>query len=294
MKLRAEALLNGQDTEPPPAALLDIMQAAYQGAITATPFLPYPGSVLPALVALQKTQSTIEESRAYLKSQQLSIERTQRQLETEKANLNDQRALAAALENRIMSVRGKLETQSEQTSEQVARGRIDALVKQKRDYERETSKLLKSLTRFIDDHLGPMLAAEDLGGPVVGDMMDVDEDQLVAGFNAQGRPKKAHANPNEDRRQRRLDEIWGGAEEGAPTVRGKTVEAAAASAEMRELTEELLNAVMNAGGDSSVAYVHLERESAAARFLVRSQVAQFHPKDSKRLRLVDFGREIDD
>jgi hypothetical protein len=28
--------------------------------------------------------------------------------------------------------------------------------------------------------------------------------------------------------------------------------------------------------------------------LVRAKVAQFHPKDARRLRLIDFGRELDD
>jgi hypothetical protein len=270
------------------------MSAAYQEAATAAPYLPYPESVLPALLALRKTQSTTEESRAYLKFQRVSTERTQRRLEAEEADLNDQNALTTALEARIRSLRAGAELQRQRTPRQVAKEKIDALAEQKRDYDRETSRLLKALTRFIGEHLGQMLAAEDLGGPVVGDMMDIDDDDLAAGFNAQGRPKKAKPNSNGGKRQQRLDEIWAAGEDSEADARGRTAEASAAGAEMRALTEELLNASMNANGDSSAAYVRLERESAAARFLVRSKVAQFHPKDAARLRLVDFGREIDD
>ena len=64
--------------------------------------------------------------------------------------------------------------------------------------------------------------------------------------------------------------------------------------DLRELTEELVRSLMESGGDSSAAYVRVERDSAAARFLVRSRVAQFHPKDATRLRLIDFGGELDD
>ena len=60
---------------------------------------------------------------------------------------------------------------------------------------------------------------------------------------------------------------------------------------MRDLLEQLLDAAMEAG---SGVYVHIQRESAASRFLVRAKVAQLHPKDAKRIRLVDFGRELDD
>jgi hypothetical protein len=63
---------------------------------------------------------------------------------------------------------------------------------------------------------------------------------------------------------------------------------------MRELTEQLMNKLVEAGGDTSAAYVELPRETAAARFLVRSKVAMFHPKDARRLRLVDFGRDLED
>jgi hypothetical protein len=48
------------------------------------------------------------------------------------------------------------------------------------------------------------------------------------------------------------------------------------------------------GAGSPSPYVDLQRDSAAARFLVRAKVAQFHPRDAGRIRLIDFGRQLDD
>jgi hypothetical protein len=198
------------------------------------------------------------------------------------------------MKERIESLRNELDARMEMTPEQVAQERLDELKAKKRRYDKDTGALLRVLNKFINDHLASMLAAEDLGGPVVGDMMEIDSDDLAGGFSTQGRPKKTKAGPDEDKRQRRIDELWGPDGLDAQRDRRKWDEAAAAGQEMRSLTERLLNQLMTSGGDSGVSYVAVERESSAARFLVRSKVAQFHPKDATKLRLIDFGRELDD
>ncbi|KAI1767607.1 hypothetical protein GGR53DRAFT_100844 [Hypoxylon sp. FL1150] len=280
----------------PPAAPYEIMKAAYDGLASETPFLPYPQSVLPALLALRKTHQTVEETKAYLATHKDSVERAKRRLEAEKSNLEDQRALNQSLRNRIQSLQDGLVNRMEMGPEDIAAERINELKEKKKRYDKETSTLLKALKKFIDEHLAGMLAAEELGGPVVGDMMDIDGDDLAAGFSSQGKLKKAKENPDQDKRQRRIDDIWGASQEDRPAggTNDNRDETAAAGAEMRDLTEELLNSLAQSGGDSSAAYVQLPRESAAARFLVRSKVAQFHPKDSTRLRLIDFGKELDE
>ncbi|KAH9888230.1 hypothetical protein F4778DRAFT_755484 [Xylariomycetidae sp. FL2044] len=279
-------------------ASLDIMKAAYDELTKQSPFLPFPESVLPALIALRRTHQTMQETRAYLDSRNEAVEKAKQRLAAEKAHLKDQEALSASLQNRIQSLKEGLDNRMEMGPEDIARERMEELRQKKKNYHKETSQLLKALRKFIDDHLAAMLAAEELGGPVVGDMMDIDGDDLAAGFNAQGRPKKAKAALNEDKRQRRIDEIWGHQDDDQSETmtanNGDRNETAAAGAEMRDLTEELLNTLAQAEGDRSAAYVQLPRETAAARFLVRSKVAQFHPKDSSKLRLIDFGRELDD
>ncbi|KAI0457664.1 hypothetical protein F5B21DRAFT_501054 [Xylaria acuta] len=296
-KLRAAPMGHGGRGFPATAPF-DIMKAAYDELASTTPYLPFPDSVLPALVALRRTHQTVEETKAYLLTHSESVEDTKRKLEVAKADFSNQQVLAHSLRGRIQSLEDGLEARMEMSPDDIAREKIDGLKQKKERYDRETSKLLKSLRRFIDNHLAGMLAAEELGGPVVGDMMDIDEQDLVAGFNSQGRVKTTKAKPGDDKRQRRIDEIWGvrdGEEGHGRNGEGHDKdEITAAGREMRDLTEQLLNSLSQSEGDSSAAYVRLPKESAAARFLVRAKVAQFHPKDSGRLRLIDFGRELDD
>ncbi|KAI2613901.1 uncharacterized protein GGS25DRAFT_24666 [Hypoxylon fragiforme] len=296
-RLRSAPAKHRASQSQPPTAPWEIMKAAYDELASQTPFLPFPESVLPALLALRKTHQTVEDTKAYLASHKDSVEKTRRRLEVEKSNLEDQKALSQSLQNRIQSLQDNLESRMEMGPEDIAAERIGELKQKKKHYDRETSTLLKALRRFIDEHLASMLAAEELGGPVVGDMMDIDGDDLAAGFSSQGKLKKAKENPDQDRRQRRIDEIWGVRQEDQPAGRANNNsrdEVAVAGAEMRDLTEELLNALAQSEGDSTASYVQLPRESAAARFLVRSKVAQFHPRDSTRLRLIDFGKELDE
>lgn len=240
---------------------------------------------------MRRTLLTIEESREYLSEQEAPSAALRRQLENDQANLKDQNLLAEALEARLKSLQTELGASDNLVPEDTAKERIEELKTKKRFYKTETQKLMGSLTQFVNEHLASSLAAEELGGPVVGDLMEIDANDLAAGFSSQGTLKKVNGKADDGKRQRRLDELWGhlAAEDGQEY----SDEASAAAAEMTELTENLLNQLVEAKGDTSASYVTLPRESAAARFLVRSQVAQFHPKDAKRLRLVDFGRTFE-
>ena len=195
---------------------------------------------------------------------------------------------------RISSLQVQIDERSQRTPGQIAKEMIREMKNKKTHLDRETSKLVKAFNGFIDEHLAPMLAAEELGGPIVGGILDVDEEMLEAGFSTQGKARKTRNGINEDKRQRRIDEIWGPRPDEDGKVEELWDEKRAAGAEMRDLTEQLLNCLVEADGGGPGPYVELERESATARFLVRSKVAQFHPKDARRLRLVDFGGELDD
>ncbi|KAH7171152.1 hypothetical protein EDB81DRAFT_192401 [Dactylonectria macrodidyma] len=277
-----------------PAGQAQVIKAALDEVTASEPFLPFPGSLLPALLALRKTHQTIQESNAYLESQRASHEQVARQLEADQAGLKGQNLLKEALEARIQSLRNDLDASADMTPEAGARERLQELKEKKKGYDQGTSNLMKVLLGFINDKLAPMLVAEELGGPVVGGLMDIERDDLAAGFNAQGKLKKAPDGGNNDKRQRRIDEIWGQATDGEQSgAAGPQDEVVAASAEMKRLTEELLNALSSAKGNTEASYVQLPRESASARFLVRSKVALFHHNDATKIRLVDFGRELE-
>lgn len=272
---------------------LDAVAAAYRDLSSSEPLLPFPDSVVPALIALRTTQSTIQDSKKYLELQKTSTKEVESRLDAEKANLADQKALTLALETRIGALRDGIESRNAMSPNQIAREKITELKQQIKETDADTAKLLKALKKFIDKPLAAMLAAEDIGGPVAGDLMDVDSDSLEAGFDARGKSKKPRSDKSPDKQQRRIDDMFGRSdnpneEDAIPDKR------IAARDEMQRLTEELMNQLMAASGSSSDAYVDIPEESAAVRFLARSKVAEFHPRNSRRLRLVDFGRKIDD
>lgn len=273
---------------------LRAVAGAYRDVAASEPFLPFPDSVVPALVALRTTNSTIAESRKFLASQKTSLQHAQERLDAEKANLSDQTALTKALEKRIQSLREGIESRTAMSPDEVTQERIAELKKNIKTTDSDTSKLLKALKKFIDERLASMLAAEQIGGPVAGDMMDIDSDDLEAGFSARGKRKKSKSDAVTDKRQRRIDDMFEGGQDREGRDESESDKRAAAREEMQSLTEELMNSLMDSGGPNSDAYVNVSDESAAVRLLVRSKVAEFHPRDSKRLRLVDFGREIGD
>lgn len=274
---------------------LDAVAETYREVAASEPLLPFPDSVVPALIALRTTNATINESKRFLASQKASLQESQDRLDAEKANLADQKALTKALESRIQSLRDGIESRTAMSPGQVARERLSELKKQVKETDKATSKLMTALKKFIDEPLAAMLAAEQIGGPVAGDMMDIDTEVLEAGFSATGKRKKARPEGSPDKRQRRIDDMFGGgAGQDDQPGEAEIDKRAAARDEMQELAVELMNKLMGAGGSSSDAYMRIPQETAAVRFLTRVKVAEFHPRDSKRLRLVDFGREIGD
>ena len=211
-------------------------------------------------------------------------------LQREEDNLKDARATTQALEKRIEILTIENENQSHSSPEELAKALMQEEQQKRRSYITGLKKLVKAFNTFVDEHLAAMIAAEDLGGPVVGDMVNVDEDALKADFDKQGKAKKSKVDKGtiEAKRRRRDEEIWGSSEQD-PNQEPRS-EREAAGADFRWLTEDLLNA--SAGDEDSDPYINIRRESAAVRFLVRAKVAQFHPADARQLRLVDFGKEL--
>lgn len=264
---------------------------AYKRLTPAAPFLPEKDSGITTLLAARTLQQNIQGTKEAISSTQEKISKIDEILGREETNLNDATLLTQAMEGRIERLRMQQEGRSQKTSAQLARELIAAKRAQKDDYDATAQRLGEAMNDFINDYLAAMIAAEELGGPVVGDMLNVEEDTLVAGFTKQGRTKTTKKAVSDKTRQRRIDQIWGNQtvteeDEDPPT------EAEAADAEMRQLIENLFATLIGPGGGK--AYYQLDRDSAAVRFLVRAKIAQFHPKDAKKLRLIDFGRELDD
>ena len=264
---------------------------AYKRLTPIAPFLPEQDSVLPALLAVRLLQQNVKGTKEAISSTQSEITKTNEILRREEANLNDATLLAQAMEDRTERLRAQQEDRLQKTPAQLARELIAAKRAQKNGYDAAAQTLGEAMNDFINDYLAAMIAAEELGGPVVGDILDVEDDTLAAGFTKQGRAKSTKKAVSDKTRQRRIDQIW--VNKAAIEENDKPpTEAEAADAEMRQLIENLFATLVGSGGGK--AYYQLQRDSAATRFLVRAKIAQFHPKDATKLRLIDFGRELDD
>ncbi|PSN62832.1 hypothetical protein BS50DRAFT_532444 [Corynespora cassiicola Philippines] len=260
--------------------------------LTPTPLLlPAKGSVLPALLAARTLQQNVQGTKEAISSTQEQIDDKEALLRREEASLHNAHLLTQAMESRIEALQSQHEDRSQKTPAQLAKELVAAKRLQKEAYDADMQRLGEAMNDFINDHLSAMLAAEELGGPVVGDLLDVGDDTLAAGFTKKGKIKSTKKPASDKTRQRRIDQIWG-VKAAAQDEEEPLTEAEAADNDMRKLIENLFATLTGPGGGK--AYYELERESAASRFLIRAKVAQFHPKDARKLRLIDFGRELDD
>ncbi|KAM3435711.1 hypothetical protein MY4824_004727 [Beauveria thailandica] len=286
-----------------PIAQVQVITAALDQVTNAEPFVPIVGSLLPSLVAMRKTHAVVAGSNALVAEQTKSHEAQRKQLEADRAALKDQNLIHEALTARIASLQEELNTNADVAPGDAVSEKRAELKQKAKDYSRRKRQLMIDLLAFMERELAPLLVAEEMGGPVVGDLMDVDARDLAAGFTAQGKLRKTgRSDAGRDKGQRRIDEIWGTSRDSAggrrATVddqrRRPLNDVEAAAEEMRWLTEQLLNKMTEAAGNTEDAYVTIGRESAAVRFLIRSKVAQYHPRDISRIKLIDFGRELEE
>lgn len=250
--------------------------------------LPFPDSPLPAILAVRNVQRLITETTEAISGTHQQLIQTRKRLIKEEADLKDVKLIADALDSRIARLKVEVDEKSQRSPDEGARDLVREQDMRKQFYAKETRRLVRALVKFINEHLAAMLAAEELGGPVVGDVLDVSDEMLEAGFSQKGKAKKVKPcnSSNSTKKQQRIDEVWG---LGDSTE--SQSERQAAAEETRSLIEELLNI---AAEDGTGTYITLPRDSAASRFLVRAKVTQFHPKDARKMRLKDFGRELDD
>jgi len=275
----------------PRARLAQVRRAkkAYDSLLQTEPELPAPNSPLPVLLALRETSRLLEESKASVSTIAERLSADRQRLKVEETNLHDAQMITRGLEERIERLRSERSEKEEKAPSLLANELIQQQRNKNEELDRAAAELKDALDKFIDEHLASMLAAEDLGGPAVGDVLEVSDATLEAGYTVHGKPKKAKSThtADHDPTQQRIDELihrqTGQGENRNVRPMNKRE---AAAAEMHTLLDRLLEA-----GSS---YIDLPRDSAASRFLVKAKIAQFHPRDARRLRLIDFGRTIGD
>jgi hypothetical protein len=279
------------DDEPSEDPRIEFQQirafaAAYETIASIEPWLPHRDSSLPALLALNATNCCIKETRVAIDAKRKELQDVKKQLEKEQADLADAKLIQSEIQTRTQSLQEIIAARTQKTQPQIAKEMMAELMRKKEYYDEQTEELIASLNRFIDDHLSGMVAIEELGGPVVGDSLGIDEEMLGGAFTAQGKMKKTKV--SEDKRQRRIDEIWG-PQPDYDNSEEPWNEKRAAAAEIRELIEALMECLQENGPTT---YHELNKDCAAARYLVRAKVAQLHPRDALKLRLLDFGDEV--
>lgn len=248
---------------------------------------------MPGILALRETSQLVQETKSSISTTSQDLTADSERRKVEETNLRDAQMITGCLEERIEELKTQRSQKEKKTSSQIAKELIQKQRKKRSGFEKDSAGLKEALEIFVNEHLAPMLAAEDLGGPIVGDEVDVPDLTLESGYTNQGKPRKpkSTADAGADSRQQRIDELihrQTGGEDNDDS--GPTTKRGAAGEEMMTLLNDLLETSNSGTGVGS--YVELPRDSAASRFLVKAKIAQFHPRDARRLRLIDFAREI--
>ena len=269
---------------------LRTIKSGYERLAAKDPLLPTSDSALPSLLALRRVGKVVSEDKAHLSIKQEQIAEARQRRAKEELKVREENLLTEALNKRIEELRLDHTEKSQRTAAEEAQRLIEEERKRRLDLDRDRKALTRTLVNFINDPLARMLAAEDLGGPVVGELLDISDEMLEAGFTPLGKPKKhkpSAGDQDDEKRRRRIAQIWGNGEEDDSEDDLPGTEREAAALHMRSLVEELLNAAADMKADEGT-YVEIKKDSAAVRFLVRANVAEFHPEDARKLRLIDF------
>lgn len=265
---------------------LRTITAAYKAVASAEPLLPSPDSPLPALLALRSALKLVDQSKISIRGYRLQIIEALSRLRQEISDLKDTRQMNSALQHRVEILGLEKAEMAQNRAEDTAAKFLQAQQQRQLRYANDLKYFVVAFNKFVNEHLATLIAAEQLGGPVVGDDTSINEEMLRSGFTKLGKVKKIKV-PNKaiDEGKADIDE-----DDSVEAIPG--TESRAAGAGFRKLTEELLNAL--ADEDNQDSYIAIRKETAAVRFLVRAKVAQFHPMDARKLRLTDFGAELED
>ncbi|KAL4932625.1 uncharacterized protein BDV17DRAFT_253238, partial [Aspergillus undulatus] len=257
---------------------------AYDSLLKSETKLPKPESPLPSIIALDETSRIISESKISILATAEKLANARQRLKTEETSLRDAQLIRDGLRKRIDNIRKDKSASREKLPSEVARELLEEQRWEKNDLDKDADRIRAALYTFCDETLASMIAAEDLGGPAVGDVAEVSDAALAAGYTRHGKPKKSKPveENDEDSNQHRIDDMLRRQTGQESNQRSNRRKAAATE------THELLDTLLDAGSS----YSEVPHESAASRFLVRAKVAQFHPRDARRLRLIDFGRSL--
>lgn len=252
-----------------------------------------PATVFPltGALALRETERLIRELKESISSTVRDLNNVRDRQKAEESDLHDAHTINDGLKDRVQAMEKLLRDKQGDSGAIDPAKRAEVVRKELHrkivDYNTRAESLTGTLHSFIDRNLAPMIAAEDLGGPVAGNRIDVPIQALETGYTASGKEKKSKLNRKSvgDPRQQRIDSTVDGRPSG---IKKRD----AAGKELHDLVDSLFAA--SEASSYINTYINIKEESAAVRFLTRARIAQFHPHDSLHLRLIDFAREFSD
>lgn len=224
---------------------------------------------MPELLALRSASYIAVETRVIIPSALADVESIRRQSASENARLHAYHLLASALRERVETLRMMSGERAALMPTEILQTQIEDQGAQQEIYVDEGDLILEKLTAFINEHLASMLAAEDHGGPPVGDLVNITDEVLGAGFTAKGKTRQLKSSDIE------------GAEALAKMGQQRRAEA---SKEIRKLIRRLLRLF----DSDKEAYITLGGETAASRYLIQANIAELHPDDALQMRLLNF------
>jgi hypothetical protein len=209
------------------------------------------------------------------------VEEVSKALAEAKAALKEQESLKGALETRLKELEDPATVTKGEESVVEMKNRTKRVKKQ-------TKLTLIALRKFFEGYLHTALEMEELGGPAVGlGQKEVDGKRLLR--KSKGQMTIEEAFKAGRKREREREKRGRRAEEEEEDEEGEEDEDEGVVGELEALLEELMTNSLKADP-----YVTIKRESAVTRFLVRAKVAEFHPRDSTRLKLLNFAGTFED
>ncbi|GAO49725.1 hypothetical protein SAICODRAFT_68062 [Saitoella complicata NRRL Y-17804] len=209
-------------------------------------------SPLPSILARRETEKTTIAARQEFITSYQSLQQTRQEVQFAEENLRVLEDVGHELRTRLekLEAASPANTRSTDTEQKIVAT------------EQTFLHLLRQLTGFIDTHLAPRLYAETRGAPL--GTLDV---------------------PGKDREPRR--------ETGQSTLdahiaadKGTEQKVKRLASEMKELLEELMNQAVDTTQDG---YITVDAESVCVQMLTRSGIAVDDPRDSRRIKLCEWG-----
>ncbi|KTW26463.1 hypothetical protein T552_02942 [Pneumocystis carinii B80] len=209
-----------------------------------------------SLLARQKIQKNTTEAQLTMKILEKRLKKTLSIIEREQKILEESKIIGSLLDERLK----KLEKQSQRSSQEI----LNECRMNVKEAERSVNKFMRELVRFIDEELGDILLAEQSGAAV----------------GHADLPEKKHTKLPAESGQSTLDKHVSIQQKDKITLCNST----------KELLENLMNQSVLPGADP---YMIVE-DSVIGRILLRSGLVMLHNKDARKMRLVEFQREIDE